>query len=165
MKLVPQVEPDTSAPEPTVDLVVTIRDAETMLAIRAIVASKMQDEPYWGEVVLELLTSYADRSKHLTDWWVWTRFLATFGTVRHKRGNQDEVYNTWLASDRLDALVQCHQALMLYRTWPLWKRIWKRSLYRKACADFDVMVLIIANNDASWCDRNDFLRYKASVHG
>ena len=163
MNLLPQVEPETTTPEQTVAVEMTLQDAETISHIRLIVHDKMQDEPYWGQVVLELLTTYTDRGKSLPDWWVWSRFLSTFGTLVEE--NHVVRCNMWMASDTLDQLLQCHEALELYRSWS-WRKRWQnRRLYREANRNFDQMLRRLRQNDEHWCDRHDFMRYKAKLHG
>lgn len=136
------------------------RDVATIEAIHEIVCTRMNDEPYWGDIVLDVLRSYNDRGKRLPDWWVWTRFYATFGY-----NGPGVSYNTWLASDTLDHLLTASRAFAAYEAGSWFKRWRQRRIYRIAQKTFNVLLAQLVRNEASWCDRHDFLKYKNSLNG
>jgi len=113
-------------------------------------------EEDWHTIVLDILRAYVTRSKWLSDWWVWTRFYATFGRLTPDA----ERYDTWKASNSLDALLRCHMGLELYRSrnW-LW-RLFNRKLYRQAMKEQRAMLDTLLANELAWCDRKDFANFR-----
>jgi hypothetical protein len=157
MQLLPQPEPDPATPEKTVTFDMPERDAETIAAIRAIVSAKMQDEPYWGHVVLDVLQSYNDRGKGLSDWWIYSRFLATFGAFEN--GCACTALSCWKASSALDELLLASEALRAFESWGWFKQLRYRRIQRQAHRDLLTLLSTLNCNHANWCDEHEWLKY------
>jgi hypothetical protein len=163
MKITPQVEPETTKPEQIVSLQVTLQDAETISHVQGIVHAKMQNEPYWGDIVLDVLQSYDDRGKGLSDWWIYSRFLATFGAW--KDGISCTALSCWTASDKLDELLTAWEALATFEGWGWFKRLRYRKIQRRAFLDLLTLLSALKWSHEHWCDVHDFVKYSKARRG
>lgn len=159
LELVPQSEPP---PDTLRTVLLSERDAEAMASVRAIVSTRsMAKEPHWGDVVIPLLIAYNNRGKTLPDWWIYSRFVSTFGT--DTRGRMSAGYDHWVASDRLDELLKAGDALYAYSQFGWLKRLWYWRTARKARADLMWLLVGLRCAEHLWIDRTDFLRFKAGI--
>ena len=136
-------------------------DLQTINVIKALVTARMKDEPYWGDIVLDVLTSYCDRGKQLKDWWIYTRFLAAFGGLEY--GVQATIASCWKASDTLDELCKAWQALATFEGWNWLKRLRFRKVQRRAYLDLLALLYTLNANQERWNDWHEWLKYRTGL--
>ena len=134
-------------------------DREAIESIKLLVDVLRIDEQHWTQIVCGVLLAYVERKNGLPEWWVWTRFAATFGT------KPTGGYDTWAASDLLDEMLGCLNALEHYRRSNWWQR-WRarkvqRTVYRKLLR----LGVILNANASRWWDRHDFVKYQKQARG
>jgi hypothetical protein len=154
----PNVE---TADEPGVIVCMSKRDFEAVAIIKSIVSERMQDEPYWGDVVLDVLTSYCDRGKQLKDWWIYAHFLATFGGL--ERGVEQTITSSWRALDTLDELCKAWKALSGFEGFGWLKRLRLRKVKRQAYLDLLNLLGTLTANQQQWNDWHQWLRYRGRL--
>jgi hypothetical protein len=147
--------------EPFVLVRMSETDLQAINLIKAIVTARMKDEPYWGAVVLDVLTSYCDRAKQLKDWWIYARFLAAFGGL--ERGVEQTIVSTWKASDTLDELCKAWQALATFEGWNWLKRLRFRKVQRTAYLDLLALLGTLSANQERWNDWHAWLKYRSGL--
>lgn len=133
-------------------------DREQIESIKLLVDVLRIDDEHWAAIVCGVLLAYVERRNGLPEWWVWTRFAATFG----RNGN---AYDTWLASDNLMNLLVCFQALQQFETENWWKRWRARRLQKKVYRKLLSIGATLNHNALAWCDRYDFEKYQRQARG